>query len=159
MQDEMGVRIIPVAEVPCHAETLSSVYYTLRVLEQRLVIPYCISWACTSKFFTSSNPVSEVVCHSLIRALLPVLESTESKKYTSSRSYSPNVYKQITEVQHLNYWERLRKLKLYSLQKRRERYIILYIWKVTQHMVPNIDNTMRHKKKSETIEDMEHGVL
>ena len=30
----------------------------------------------------------------------------------------------ITEVQHLNYWERLRELKLYSLQRRRERYII-----------------------------------
>ena len=33
----------------------------------------------------------------------------------------------ITEVQHLNYWERLHKLKLYSLQ-RREHYIIIYIW-------------------------------
>ena len=40
----------------------------------------------------------------------------------------------ITEVQHLNYWERLQELKLYSLQRRRERYIIIYIWKITQHM-------------------------
>ena len=30
----------------------------------------------------------------------------------------------ITEVQHLNYWERLAKLKLYSLQRCHERYII-----------------------------------
>ena len=35
----------------------------------------------------------------------------------------------ITEVQHLNYWERLHELKLYSLQRRRESYIIIYIWK------------------------------
>ena len=34
----------------------------------------------------------------------------------------------ITEVQHLNYWERLHELKLYSLQRRRERYIIIYIF-------------------------------
>ena len=45
----------------------------------------------------------------------------------------------ITEVEHLTYWERLHELKLYSLQGRRERYIIIYIWKITQHMVPNID--------------------
>ena len=54
----------------------------------------------------------------------------------------------ITEVQHLNYLERLRELKLYSLQRRRERYIIRYIWKITQHMVPNIDGTMGHKIKN-----------
>ena len=54
----------------------------------------------------------------------------------------------ITEVQHLKYWERLHELKLYSLQRRREHYIIIYIWKITQHMVPNIDGTMGHKIKT-----------
>ena len=34
----------------------------------------------------------------------------------------------ITEVQHLNNWERLHELKLYSLQRRRESYIIIYIF-------------------------------
>ena len=38
----------------------------------------------------------------------------------------------ITEVQHLNYLERLSELKLYSLQRRCERYIIIYIRKITQ---------------------------
>ena len=47
-----------------------------------------------------------------------------------------------------NYWERLHELKLYSLQRRRERYIIIYIWKITQQMVPNIDGTMGHKIKT-----------
>ena len=37
---------------------------------------------------------------------------------------------------------------LYSLQRRRERYIIIYIWKITQHMVANIDGTMGHKIKT-----------
>ena len=40
------------------------------------------------------------------------------------------------------------KLKLYSLQRRRERYIIIYIWKITQHMVPNIDGTIGHTIKT-----------
>ena len=54
----------------------------------------------------------------------------------------------ITEVQHLNYWERLHELKLYSLQRRRERCIIIYIWKITQHMVPNIHGTLGHTIKT-----------
>ena len=33
----------------------------------------------------------------------------------------------ITEVELINYWERLHELKLYSLERRRERYIIIYI--------------------------------
>ena len=40
--------------------------------------------------------------------------------------------------QHLNYWEQLRKYKLYSLERRRERYRVIYIWKVLEKLVPNI---------------------
>ena len=53
-----------------------------------------------------------------------------------------------TEVKHLNYWEILHELILYSLQRRRERYIIIYIWKITQHMVPNIYGTIGHTIKT-----------
>ena len=56
----------------------------------------------------------------------------------------------ITEEQHLNYWERLHELKLYSLQRCRERHIIKYIWKITQHMVPKIDGTIGHNKNQKT---------
>ena len=35
-----------------------------------------------------------------------------------------------------------------ALERRRERYIIIYIWKITQHMVPNIDGTMGRKIKT-----------
>ncbi len=44
----------------------------------------------------------------------------------------------IQEVHHLNYWERLSELKLYSLQRRRERYCILYVWKILEDRVPNM---------------------
>ena len=50
--------------------------------------------------------ILEISCHSLTRVLLPAPESMESKRYTSYRSYSTNVYVQITEVQLLNYYER-----------------------------------------------------
>ena len=64
-----------------------------------------------------------------------------------------------TEVQHLNYWERLHELKLYSLQRRRERYIIICIWKITQHMDPNFDGTIRYTIKTKNIQDIEHSAL
>ena len=37
----------------------------------------------------------------------------------------------------LDYWERLKMLNIYSLQRRRERYIIIYTWKVLEGLVPN----------------------
>ena len=41
---------------------------------------------------------------------------------------------------HLNYWEILDFLNMYSLERRRERYRIIYTWKIIEHLVPNISN-------------------
>ena len=52
---------------------------------------------------------------------------------------------QLTNCTNCTNWcilKSLHQLKLYSLQRRRERYTIIYIWKITQHMVPNIDGRM-----------------
>ena len=38
---------------------------------------------------------------------------------------------------HLTYWERLECLKLYSLERRRERCIIMYIFKIINGLAPN----------------------
>ena len=43
----------------------------------------------------------------------------------------------ITAVQHLDYWARLIELDLYSLERRRERYAILYIYKILTGKVLN----------------------
>ena len=94
----------------------------------------------------------EISCHSPTRVLLPALESMESKRHTSYRSCSTNIY---IQNHGRNYWERLHELKLYSLQSHRERYIIIYIWKITQHMVPNIDGTIGHTIK--TIKHLRNG--
>ena len=37
----------------------------------------------------------------------------------------------------LDYWSRLNILRLYSVQRRRERYIILYVFKIIHGLVPN----------------------
>ena len=40
-------------------------------------------------------------------------------------------------LRHLNYWERLRELKMNSIQRRLERYRIIYTWKIVEGLVPN----------------------
>jgi hypothetical protein len=45
----------------------------------------------------------------------------------------------IEGIQHLNYWDRLKELDLYSLERRRERYAIIYVWKILEHLVKNPD--------------------
>ena len=46
----------------------------------------------------------------------------------------------IESVKNLNYWDRLKSLKLYSLERRRERYIIIYTWKILVSLVPNFSS-------------------
>ena len=38
-------------------------------------------------------------------------------------------------MENLDYWERLEKLQLYSQERRRERYRIIFLWKVAQGYV------------------------
>lgn len=47
----------------------------------------------------------------------------------------------ITGFRHMNYWTALAKLGLYSLQRRRERYQIIYLWSILESKVPNIFTT------------------
>ena len=62
-----------------------------------------------------------------------------------SQLWSPHLVKhidqlekiQITRLHGLEYSERLVSLKLYSLQRRRERYCIIHVWTIIEGLVPN----------------------
>ena len=45
----------------------------------------------------------------------------------------------INDMEKKSYWDRLKVLKLYSLERRRERYIIIYTWKLLKGIIPNIE--------------------
>ena len=51
----------------------------------------------------------------------------------------------ISGMQGLSYQERLAVLKLYSLQRRRERYIIIYVRKILECQVPNFSPPIRSR--------------
>ena len=45
----------------------------------------------------------------------------------------------------LNYWERLKTLKLYSIERRRERYVIIYMWKILEGLVQPFNPNFSHR--------------
>lgn len=53
----------------------------------------------------------------------------------------------ISEVKHLDYWGRLKPLKLFSLERRRDRYAILYIYKILHGMTTNNINIRFYTNK------------
>ena len=44
---------------------------------------------------------------------------------------------QIGGMKDLNYYERLKKLNLFSLHRRAERYMIIYVWKIIKGIIMN----------------------
>ena len=44
-------------------------------------------------------------------------------------------------MHHLTYCEQLVELKSYSLERRRERYQIIYTWRIIEEQTPNFDST------------------
>ena len=48
--------------------------------------------------------------------------------------------RKINEIRGFSYWEQLNKLKIYSLERRRERYMIIYTWSILEDIVPNFSH-------------------
>ena len=65
-----------------------------------------------------------------------------------------NVSIDITVIRCIIIYRRIINRSLYTLQRRRERYIIIYTWKITKYMVPNIDGTIGHTMKTQNIQNM-----
>ena len=77
-----------------------------------------------------------------------------SRLYYGSQLWSPFLIKHITQLDKIQrsftkhitwmndipYHKRLKSLGLYSLQGRRESYLIIYIWKIIEGLAPNFSN-------------------
>jgi hypothetical protein len=85
--------------------------------------------------FRTRDTVTMITLYkSLVRSLLeyccPLWNPRKVTDIQLLESVQRTFTSKIRSVKHLNYWDRLRTLKLMSLQRRRERYIILQMWKV-----------------------------
>ena len=59
--------------------------------------------------------------------------------------------KHIDGLKDLSYKERLSVLNIYSLERRRERYLIIYIWKILENIVPNFSDPIVYYQKEVVI--------
>ena len=62
------------------------------------------------------------------------------KHITQLEKIQRSFTKHITGMNDMPYQEWLKSLGLYSLQRRRERYCIIYIWKIIEGLAPNFSN-------------------
>ena len=78
---------------------------------------------------------------SLVRSKLEYCSPLWNPARISDIQAIENIQKQFTRrisgLNGLNYWERLQSLKLLSLQRRRERYSIIHVWKMINGIAPN----------------------
>ena len=94
-----------------------------------------------SVFRDRSQLVMLSLYKSMVRSKLeyccPLWNPHKVKDITALENIQRNFTRKIAGCQNLNYWERLKKLNLLSLQRRRERYSIIHVWKILNGHAPN----------------------
>ena len=87
-----------------------------------------------SVFYTRSPEIMLTLYKSMVRSLLefssPLWNPTKVVDIQELESVQKTFTSKIGGCKDLDYWERLKKLSLMSLQRRRERYIIIHMWKL-----------------------------
>ena len=99
-----------------------------------------VSWL-LSAFKSRSSFVLMTLYKSLVRSLLeyccPLWSPFSIHELQTLESVQRRLTSKIAGLERLDYWSRLQSLGLMSLQRRRERYILLYLWKILNCLVPN----------------------
>ena len=99
-----------------------------------------LSWA-LSIFNSRTEEVVQTLYKSLVRPILEYCCALWSPTKIGEIALLEGIQRtatcKITSISHLNYWQRLQKLGLMSLQRRRERYVLIYMYKILNGHVPN----------------------
>ena len=95
--------------------------------------------------FYTRDPVTMITLFkTLVRPILEycpeIWNPYKVKDIVSIEKVQRTFTSKIRGTKDLNYWERLKALELYSLQRRRERILILIVWKIRNGMYPNCVN-------------------
>ena len=78
------------------------------------------------------------------------LFSSQAEWYGENHKiYEKKNFNKIPEVQHLNYWEKLKFLKMNSQERLMERYRILYVWKILEKKHWNVGLKVTVMKEEE----------
>ena len=94
--------------------------------------------------------------NSLVRSKLEYCSVIWNPYLTKDINSIENIQRSFTSrikgMQLFNYWERLVKLNIMSLQRRREKHLIIHLWKIKNNIYPNsIDITFKLNNRSQAI--------
>ena len=67
---------------------------------------------------------------------------TDGEELTKIEKLAKDFTSKIPDLKLLSYWERLSKMRLNSIQRRFERYRIIYVWKTLENKVPDSGVTL-----------------
>ena len=99
-----------------------------------------LSWI-LSAFKSRDSTALMTLYTSLVRSLVefscPLWSPNTVGEIQKLETIQRRLTSKISGLQHLDYWSRLKALNLMSLQRRRERYCIVYMWKLRFELVPN----------------------
>jgi ribonuclease P/MRP protein subunit RPP40 len=94
-----------------------------------------------SVFSDRSPLVMVTLFKSMVRSILEyscaVWDPSKVSEIQTLEAVQRYFTRRIASCSNLNYWERLKKLNLLSLQRRRERYRIIHVWKILNEKAPN----------------------
>ena len=94
-----------------------------------------------SVFRTRSPILMTTLFKTMVRSKLeyccPVWDPAKLEDIREIENIQRNFTRKISSCRDLDYWQRLKALKLMSLQRRRERYIIIHTWKIVNGHAPN----------------------
>ena len=115
-----------------------------------------IGWALRT-FRRTSTLVMMTIWKSLVQTKLDYCSQLWSPSDQASISKLEGVARhftaQVAGLQDMDYWDRLQVLHLYSQERRRERYQIIFIWKVLQGLVKGYNiNTMQSPRRGRLVE-------
>ena len=94
-----------------------------------------------SAFKTRNKTAMLTLYKALVRSLMEycciLWNPTSVTQIQQIESVQRTFTSKINGIQHLNYWDRLKYLGIMSLQRRRDRYIIIHMWKILNGKCPN----------------------
>ena len=109
-----------------------------------------------SVFRNRTATVMITTFNSMVRSKLeyccPVWSPTKIRHIQAPEDIQRQFTRNIVGCRELDYWGRLKRLKIMSLQRRRERYSIIHVWKILHGLAPNDVNMGFYSRNR-------HGVL
>ena len=118
--------------------------FTKHIQERVSVANKLIGWA-LRVFRTRALPAMMTIWKSLILCHLDYCSQLWSPSKTGEiqllEATQRAFLKKIPQLGGMSYWEQLKFCKLFSLERRRERYSIIYTWRIIEGQVPNLEST------------------